>query len=86
MPSLPKADETHKVPSGYWKITAVQTSAGIRLAGFFMDQKTPRNARYCDHPRTIAEIESMSGLKFFPALADSQRQAITGSAAPLKAN
>lgn len=86
MPSLPKADEPHQVPSWYWKIVAVQTSTGIRVAGFFMDQETPRYTRYCDQTRTFAEIETMTGLKFFPALADVQRRPIVATSAPLKAD
>lgn len=86
MQSLPKADEPHQVPSGYWKIVAVQTGTGIRVAGFFMDHETPRNARYCDQIRTVADIETMTGLKFFPALADVQRRPIVATSAPLKAD
>lgn len=86
MPPLPKADEPHRVPSGYWKIVAVQTTNGIRLAGFYMDQETPRNVRYCNQTRTVEEIEKVSGLKFFPALADAQRQAMIGTPSHLKSD
>ena len=86
MPALPKADEPHRVPSAYWKIVAVQRGSGLRLAGFYMDQETPRNARYCDQTRSVEEIEKISGLKFFPAVANAQRQAVIGKAAPLKAD
>ena len=44
MPALPGADETHRVPSGYWKIVAIQNGNGIRAAAFIFDQNTPRGA------------------------------------------
>ena len=68
MPPLPKADEPHKVPSGYWKIVSIQDSAGLKVASFFFDQETQRKELYCDHMTTIADIESKSGLKFFREL------------------
>ena len=38
MPPLPKVDEEHKVPSGFWKIVAVKDSSTLRLAAFIMNQ------------------------------------------------
>ena len=79
MPALPKADEPHKVPSGYWKIVSIQDSAGLKVAGFFFDQETQRKELYCAHLTTIGDIESKTGLKFFhelgQATVDEMRQA-----------
>lgn len=79
MPALPKADEPHKVPSGYWKIVSIQDSTGLKVAGFFFDQETQRKELYCDHLTTIEDIESKTGLKFFHELSqatvDEMRQA-----------
>ena len=79
MPPLPKADEPHKVPSGYWKIVSIQDGGSLKVASFFFDQETQRKELYCDHMTTIADIESKTGLKFFhelsQATADELRQA-----------
>lgn len=37
MAAMPGADEVHLVPSGYWKIVAVEDRDGVRAAGFFLD-------------------------------------------------
>jgi endonuclease G len=70
---LPNADEPHTVPSGYWKIVAVQPTAGydsIRVAGFIFDQDTPRDADVLDYLVTVDEVEQRSGLDFMWELED----------------
>lgn len=64
MPSLPEADETHRVPSGYWKV--IISSDGASASGFIFDQVTPRDARYCDYAVSIAEIEHRARLQVLP--------------------
>ena len=44
MPTLPGADESHRVPSGYWKIIATDERGVIRIAAFLLDQDTERRA------------------------------------------
>ena len=68
MPPLPKVDEPHKVPSGYWKIVSIQDGESLKVASFFFDQETQRKELYCDHLTMIADIESKTGLKFFREL------------------
>ncbi len=79
MPPLPKADEPHKVPSGYWKIVSIQDGGSLKVASFFFDQETQRKELYCDYLTTIADIESKAGLRFFHELSqvavDELRQA-----------
>ena len=73
MPPLPEADETHKVPSGYWKIVAVGEPgkpASVKAVGFFFDQTTPRSDDFKTHTKAIDEIEQKSGLDFFVGLPD----------------
>lgn len=76
MPSLPKADEPHKVPSGFWKIVAIEGGEGIEVAAFFMDQDTPRADDHCDHETTVDELEAKSGLDFFWDLEDAAEDAL----------
>lgn len=38
MPPLPQADEPHRLPSGYWKVIAVEAEGGVMSAAFILDQ------------------------------------------------
>jgi endonuclease G len=66
MPPLPRADEPHRVPSGYWKIVMTEDN---RLSAFIMDTGMARAAPHCGARATVAAIEGRSGLHFFPDLA-----------------
>jgi endonuclease G len=63
MPALPKADERHRVPSGYWKVIMTQDG---RMSAFIFDQGTPRNARYCDQRKSLDEVELRARLLLLP--------------------
>jgi len=66
MPSMPRADERHRVPSGYWKVVATQDG---RLAAFIMDTVSSRTLDHCDARVTLDEVELRSRLGLFPRLA-----------------
>ena len=78
MPSMPGADEDHRVPSGYWKVVAVDDGGDTKVAGFVFGQGTGRDASHCEdeHLATVREIESRTGLDFFHALASERQDAI----------
>jgi len=81
MPSLPNADEPHKLPSGYWKIIIIQMGKSldsIETASFIFDQETPRNDKMIDHLTTINEIEGKSKLDFLRELPDEIEEQIEG--------
>lgn len=65
MPALPKADERHRVPSGYWKVVATQDG---RMAAFIMDTAASRTLDHCDARVTLDEVELRSRLGLFPRL------------------
>ncbi len=66
MPPLPNADESHVVPSGYWKIiTGVWNRNQLRTVAFVMDQNTPRNSPLKNHLKTVRQVEVLTGLNFF---------------------
>jgi endonuclease G, mitochondrial len=69
MPGLPKADEPHRVPSGYWKVVAL---ADGRAAAFIFDQMTPRGGSFCDHLVTIVTVETQSKLDIMPEMSVAQ--------------
>lgn len=86
MPQLPNADEPHVIPSGYWKIVAVQEGNTVKLAGFILDQETPRGANSCSGLTTVDNIEQRTGLAFFHALPKERQAALereTGTLAPV---
>lgn len=63
MPELGSAGEVHAVPSGYWKVIVNEHGDA---SAFFFDQETPREADYCDHRASLADIEARSGLSLLP--------------------
>ncbi len=76
MPPLPNCDEPHKVPSGFWKIVAVQGGGMLHVAAFIMGQDTARKSPAIDHLTTVDEIERRSGLNFFWQLPDAEENAM----------
>jgi endonuclease G len=81
MPQLPKADEPHKVPSGYWKIVIVlgKTIDSIKIASFIFNQDTPRSDKIISHLVTINDIEERSGLDFLRELEDEIEEEVESS-------
>ncbi len=82
MTPLPGADESHKIPSGYWKIIVIQPDKdidSIRTASFIFDQETPRNDAVIDHLSTINSIETKTGLDFLRTLPDEKEEEIEGA-------
>lgn len=76
MPSLPGADEDHRIPSGYWKVVSVPADARVEVAGFVFDQDTDFDADFCDHLVLVREIEDRAELDFFHAVSQSRQDAI----------
>lgn len=76
---LPKCDEPHKVPSGYWKIVCTEKNSTINIAAFIFDQNTPRNDKVIDHLVTIDEVESRSNLDFLWTLEESRERDLESS-------
>tara|TARA_E500000318_G_scaffold62266_1_gene57663 strand:- start:785 stop:1621 length:837 start_codon:yes stop_codon:yes gene_type:complete len=70
VPPLPGADEPHRVPSGYWKIISLLRGDELEVAGFVLDQETPRKADFCDeaYEASVTGIAARSGLAFTPEL------------------
>ncbi len=68
MPSMPGADEPHKVPSGYFKV--VYDLKG-NAAAFAMEQSTGRDESYCAKMIPLVELDKRLGFKL-PTLKHSQ--------------
>lgn len=85
MPKLPKAHLNHVVPSGYWKVVAIENEDGVQAAAFIMHQDAPRAGNFCNYGVTISAIEQRTKLRLFPELADSKHEslaAVAGHLAP----
>ena len=74
MPVLPRSDKSHRIPSGYWKIIAIEGPGGLNAVAFLMDQLTARSADLLSHLVTIDEIETKTGLDFLWMLEDSTEE------------
>ena len=64
MPPLPRADEPHTIPSGYFKIVVL--GRGRSVTAFIMDQTLDRNADFCATRVAMYEVEARTRLIFFP--------------------
>ena len=53
----------HRVPDAFFKIVV---STDSRAAAFIFDQDLPVHVHHCDSRASIEEIESATGLEFFP--------------------
>lgn len=67
MGQLPNADETHKIPSAYFKI--VYDKKGAAQA-FLMEQTTSRDTHYCNKSVSLASLNNKVSFKL-PKLEDS---------------
>ena len=70
MDPLPRCNEPHKVPSGYWKIICIEQSRIIKVIAFIFDQDTSRDCNILDYLVTVDEVEQRSGLDFLWILED----------------
>ena len=76
MKPLPHARLAHKIPSGYWKVLAVQQGDEILVASFIMDQKLSRDADFCASAVTVRVVESHAKLNLFPNMKQSAQDKI----------
>lgn len=83
MPKLPKAHLNHVVPSGYWKVVAIEDDEGVQAAAFIMHQDAPRAGNFCNYGVTIVAVEQRAKLRLFPELTDSKREALASTPASL---
>jgi endonuclease G len=67
MPALPKAVQSHRVPSAYWKVIAVKKNGAVKIAAFILPQNTANNAAYCQYLVALAAVQKTTGYKIFPA-------------------
>ena len=80
---LPGADESHLVPSGYWKVVAVTNGSTIWVAAFIFDQNTTQSTSHCTGLTTVDEVERRSGLNLFHGLSEATQATLESAPATL---
>lgn len=76
MEALPGADESHQVPSGYFKVLAHVRGDRLETAALIAPQSTGASESYCDHAVTIDEVERRAGLDVFPLLPEQEARVL----------
>lgn len=71
MPSMPKADEFHVVPSGYWKTVVIEDNGKPHVISFLFDQSASRGADYCSFRSDLLVIRKITGLTLLQNLNNS---------------
>lgn len=65
MHDLPEADESHTVPTGYWKVITIEYQHELYVAAFSFEQNDGAK-KLCEYEDSLAEVERRSGLDIFP--------------------
>jgi len=76
---LPRANENHTIPSGYFKIVMKQSGNTIKASAFIMQQSAGRRDNFCNTQVSIDEVESRTGINVLPNLTSNQAQTIESS-------
>ena len=83
---LPEADETHTIPSGYFKIVITDVDGWVEASAFIMEQTAARADDFCTTEVTVDEVESRSGLDIMPSLASYKESSVEGQLGGLTAS
>ena len=83
--TLPGADESHTIPSGYFKVVITDNSGWVEASAFIMEQNLSRSASFCPREVTINQVESRAGLNIMPSLPSYKEPAVEGQVGGLKA-
>ncbi|MBD1584684.1 DNA/RNA non-specific endonuclease [Pseudoalteromonas sp. S16_S37] len=70
--TLPGANESHTIPSGYFKVVVTINGSNVTASAFIMEQTASRSLDYCGTEVTIDEVEQRSGLNLLPNLSSSK--------------
>ncbi|WP_336916402.1 DNA/RNA non-specific endonuclease [Vibrio cholerae] len=82
--TLPRADESHTIPSGYFKVVITSNADKVETSAFIMEQNLARSASFCANEVTINEVESRTGLNIMPSLSSLDELALEDKIGGLK--
>jgi endonuclease G len=74
MPHLPRARLPHTIPSGYWKVVAVESGGEVEVAAFIMDQSTPGHTSFCASAVTVRDVEARAHLNIEPGIEAARQE------------
>jgi endonuclease G len=80
----PKVNESHTIPSGYFKVVVIEKAGWVEASAFIMEQNLSRSASFCPREVTINEVETRAGLNFMPSLPSYKEPAVEGQIGGLK--
>lgn len=83
--TLPQADESHVIPSGYFKVLITDNNGWVEASAYIMEQNLARSANFCLREVTVNEVELRSGLNIMPTLPAYKESAVEGKVGGLKA-
>lgn len=76
--TLPRANEGHTVPSGYFKVVITDNNGWVEASAFILEQDARRSDNFCYREVTVNEVESRSGLNIMPQLPYWKENAVEG--------
>jgi endonuclease G len=80
-PEMPHADEESDIPSGYWKVVAIEDGKTVKVASFIMPQEAQRKDDFCTYIVPLDEVEERSGYGFYHHR--NKRKDVEQSTAPI---
>ncbi|MET1254348.1 DNA/RNA non-specific endonuclease [Aliikangiella maris] len=75
---LPRADEYHRIPSGYFKVVITVNNGWVEASAFIMEQNLSRYANFCSREVTVDEVEQRAELNIMPSLPGYKESAVEG--------
>ena len=82
--SLPSADESHIIPSGYYKVLIAVINGTVKAQAFIMQQNSARADNFCSKEVTIDEVEMRAGINIMPSLSSTIQAPVERSYGGLK--
>ncbi|KKO45464.1 endonuclease [Arsukibacterium ikkense] len=82
--TLPGADESHTIPSGYFKVVITNNAGWVEASAYIMEQNLARAASFCPREVTINQVEARTGLNIMPTLPAYKEPAVEGQVGGLK--
>ncbi|MEE8440884.1 MAG: DNA/RNA non-specific endonuclease [Spirochaetia bacterium] len=76
MPLLPGADESHRVPNGYWMIVYSDDAESPEVCAFSVPQRLPDSYTAEQFITTVDAVEALTGLDFLSLLDDETEAAV----------
>ena len=84
--TLPGADESHTIPSGYFKVVITDNSGWVDASAFILSQTVSRSANFCNYEVSIDDVELRSGLNIMPDLPSYKESAVEGQTGGLSSS